>query len=399
MLGEDNIDALDSAGCSPGNKFGQLEGQITPPSVSGDISGSLACKVLIVTYASLEFSGTVTAQIEDDTEDTDDDATDDDSALTVTSPSGGPSWAGGSTKTITWTSSNAGNSVAIELYKGAQISSTIVSSTANDGSHSWTVPTSLAAGSSYKIKVTDASDSATWDKSSWFAVSQTTTTSALTVTSPSGGPSWAGGSTKTITWTSSNAGNSVAIELYKGAQISSTIVSSTANDGSHSWTVPTSLAAGSSYKIKVTDASDSATWDKSTSFTVTQDTEDEEDIQSDYDAVKDNFDNVTADAESLLAGCDNGGSITFKTNPGGVNRTFRCGDENTNSIANLLMDHYHYSSYTNPINNDSLTWDWGAQNGYLYIKGQPASACLIKFTSTVLNPSTNETETFLKKSI
>jgi hypothetical protein len=47
---------------------------------------------------------------------------------------------------------------------------TIVSSTPNDGSHSYTVPSSYTAGSSYYIRVEDTACSSCYDESSYFSI-------------------------------------------------------------------------------------------------------------------------------------------------------------------------------------------------------------------------------------
>ena len=91
---------------------------------------------------------------------------------------------------------------------------------------------------------------------------QTTFTVApyITITSPNGGESWQPGSTYNITW-NDNIADNVKLELYKDGTYDSTISSSTASDGSESWTVPTSLASGSDYQLRITSLSDSSVYD------------------------------------------------------------------------------------------------------------------------------------------
>jgi len=85
----------------------------------------------------------------------------------INSPNGGETFYKGSTYNITWSKSGSacGSNVKIELYKGGSYNSTITSSTSNNGSYSWTVPTSLTSGSDYKIKITDTSNSNYYDYS------------------------------------------------------------------------------------------------------------------------------------------------------------------------------------------------------------------------------------------
>ncbi len=77
--------------------------------------------------------------------------------ITVTSPNGGESWAAGSAHNITWTSSGTVGNVKIEYTTNNGSSwSTVTSSTANDGSYSWTVPNT--ASTQCKVRVQEASD-------------------------------------------------------------------------------------------------------------------------------------------------------------------------------------------------------------------------------------------------
>ena len=82
------------------------------------------------------------------------------SSITVTSPNGGEKWARGTIHVIKWSSmGNPGLFVKIQLYKGGVLKSTISSSTPNDGSYSWKVPTNQMLGTDYKIKITSTSNS------------------------------------------------------------------------------------------------------------------------------------------------------------------------------------------------------------------------------------------------
>ena len=191
------------------------------------------------------------------------------STLTVTSPNGGQNWARGTTHSITWTSTGSpGAYVKIELLKGAVVNRIITSSTANDGSYSWTIPSTQTLGTDYKIRITSTSNPAITDSSnSNFAIVAGT----LTVTSPNGGESWKRGTVHTITWSKSgNPGSYVKIELLKGGVINKIITSSTANDGSYSWTISSTQTAGTDYKIRITSTTYSSISDSSNSnFAIT----------------------------------------------------------------------------------------------------------------------------------
>jgi hypothetical protein len=172
------------------------------------------------------------------------------STITVTSPTGGETWYAGDTNTITWSSSNAGSDVKIEVSRdGGSTWSSITGSTPNVGSYAWTVtsPTSSAC----RIRITSISyPSATDMSSANFIIAAR----SITVTSPTGGETWYAGDTNTITWSSSNAGSDVKIEVSRdGGSTWSSITGSTPNVGSYAWTVtsPTSSAC----RIRITSIS------------------------------------------------------------------------------------------------------------------------------------------------
>jgi outer membrane protein assembly factor BamB len=99
-----------------------------------------------------------------------------DTAITVTSPNGGESWQPGTSHSITWTSSgNVGSYVKIELYKGGSFNRTITSSTTNDDSYTWTVPSTQTTGTDYKIEITSTTNSSYYDDSdSYFSITSET---------------------------------------------------------------------------------------------------------------------------------------------------------------------------------------------------------------------------------
>lgn len=91
------------------------------------------------------------------------------------------------------------------------------------------------------------------------------------LSSPGGGESWLIGASYDITWGSA-MGENVKLELLKGGALHSTIATSTPNDGSYSWTIPTAQTAGSDYKIRITSVEQPTKSDESASnFSITVD--------------------------------------------------------------------------------------------------------------------------------
>jgi hypothetical protein len=86
-------------------------------------------------------------------------------SVTVSAPNGGESWEQGSTQSITWTSTGDIDNVKIELYKGTELSTTISSSTTNNGTYSWTIADDQDVGSDYKVKIIALDDPEAFDMS------------------------------------------------------------------------------------------------------------------------------------------------------------------------------------------------------------------------------------------
>jgi 5-hydroxyisourate hydrolase-like protein (transthyretin family) len=189
--------------------------------------------------------------------------------LTVTTPNGGQQWIRGTIHSITWSSTGSpGANVKIELLKGGVVNSVLASSTPNDGSYSWTISSTQTLGTDYKVRITSTTNTAVSDSSnSNFAVVAGT----VTVTTPNGGNSWIRGTSHTITWSKSGSpGSYVKIELLKGGVVNRVITSSTANDGSYSWTISSTQTTGTDYKIRITSTSYSSITDSSNSnFAIT----------------------------------------------------------------------------------------------------------------------------------
>jgi hypothetical protein len=289
-------------------------------------------------------------------------------SLTLTSPNGGEKWTEGKTYNITWTSTGI-DKVNICLLDDAQeiLACPFVSNPCGFGAcsnlkliasevsaslskYSWTIPSSQAVGSKYKISILEASDDCTSlasnkclsDKSdNYFSIAseekcrdenyrctiedipccaglkavslcnegssgscicancgsicrpcgngvcdknenrcncpEDCEEKSLTLTSPNGGEKWTEGKTYNITWTSTGI-DKVNICLLDDAQeiLACPFVSNPCGFGAcsnlkliasevsaslskYSWTIPSSQAVGSKYKISILEASDDCT--------------------------------------------------------------------------------------------------------------------------------------------
>ena len=186
------------------------------------------------------------------------------SNLSVTTPSGGVYGLGGSCP-IAWSSDLNMGTLRIDLMSGS--SSTVVRNittgvSVSGGSYSWT-PTAVTGytGGSYSIRITreDAGNIAA--QSSSFAIID-----GVTVTTP-GTTDRIAGSSLPISWSGVYAGT-VKVELLESGGLATTISGSTANDGSHSYTIPLDQLPDTRYAVQVTTLTTPAFTDTSGEFRI-----------------------------------------------------------------------------------------------------------------------------------
>jgi len=160
------------------------------------------------------------------------------------------------------------SNVKIDLYKGSAFNQTIVSSTENDGSYTWTVDSSLEDGTDYKVRISSTSDSSVYGESDAFTIEE----KSITVTEPTSDTDWIKGFQTDITWDYVGTIENVKIELYKGDGTDPVkeIVSSTAcADKSYTWgNVDETLENGTDYKVRVSSIDDSSIYDDSPNFKI-----------------------------------------------------------------------------------------------------------------------------------
>jgi len=163
--------------------------------------------------------------------------------------------------TVTW-EDFPGKRVRIHLLKGSRYVTRVTSgsTTENDGSYDWTVPTWLKDGDDYRIRVQSTSDRSFVDASDQPFTIQPAGGAEPMVTFPSApGIKMTMGQAVNITW-KNLPGSRVKVHLLEGNRTLRRVTSAgdTENDGVYRWTVPTSLKPGDDYRIKVTSASQSS---------------------------------------------------------------------------------------------------------------------------------------------
>ncbi|MFH0893545.1 MAG: Ig-like domain-containing protein, partial [Bacteroidota bacterium] len=192
---------------------------------------------------------------------------------------------GGLVYSINWTASDLNFSTTPMMLEysidGGGTWNTIVASTEDDGVYAWSVPTSINSSSAkIKITATDTATNSSSVESSTFTIAYSSTADitppVITLNSPNGAESWAGGSSHVITWTATDnvtPAGSIGIKLEystNGSGSWTTIISSTDNDGAYLWTVPNSASTNVLVKVTATDATTNAGSDLSNAvFTIT----------------------------------------------------------------------------------------------------------------------------------
>jgi hypothetical protein len=174
-------------------------------------------------------------------------------SITVSAPNGGESWYVNSSHAITWTTANFTNNVKIELsINGGSSYTVLAASEANTGTYAWTVPNSPAT--TCRIRISDATDGSPIDISnSNFTIAPEPT--SMIVTAPNGGELLYSGSSYNITWSTTMVGGNVKIELSQNSGTSyTTVIASTGNSGSYTWTVP--AVTSTLCRIRISDAAD-----------------------------------------------------------------------------------------------------------------------------------------------
>ncbi len=177
--------------------------------------------------------------------------------ITVTSPTSSTSWKPGSLYSITWTSTGTISDVDIDFYKGTT-QKYYLDEYSNAGTYYWTLPTDIVQGTDWRILISNSDNSAQYDWSDYFKISEGGT---ITITNPTSSSTWRPSSTYDITWTSTGLIDSVEIDIYK-ENVLTYFYSAETDDGSFTWEIPTDIEQGSDWQIKISnsDYSDQNDW-------------------------------------------------------------------------------------------------------------------------------------------
>jgi hypothetical protein len=168
--------------------------------------------------------------------------------ITLSSPMGGELWNKGRNNTIRWLS-NVGGNVRIDLTSGGNVVAPIVTSTPNNGSFDWNIPTAVVNSNAYRVRITSLSLLTVGESPGNFSIIDPATVS---VVAPNGGERLQRGRDFTIRW-QNNFTENVRVELLRAGNPVQTILNSVPSTPSSAvWSVPTTLAVANDYRVRVT---------------------------------------------------------------------------------------------------------------------------------------------------
>ncbi len=174
--------------------------------------------------------------------------------LRVMLPSNRQRWGKGRSYSIRWLDRRraAGSTVRIELYRSGKHYHTIAQRAANRGRYRWRVPHTLVTGAHYQIRVTSLNNANISGSSTGHFTVSGRPTGRLYVMSPTSGREvWQAGQVQTIKWKKGRAGRTVRIDLYQSGRLYKTLSRHTRNDGAHRLRVPSTIATGPNYAIRI----------------------------------------------------------------------------------------------------------------------------------------------------
>jgi len=189
--------------------------------------------------------------------------------ISLVSPNGGQVWGTGSSQTITWVATDnvgvTGIDLAVSLDNGATFTP-IASGETNDGAYQWTVPDSLTENALIRVTASDAAgNQASDDSDNTFAI-RDLIAPTVTVTSPNGGEAWTVGSTRDITWVANDNLGVNQIDIYysdNGGTTFTAVALGETNDGTYSWSLPTTPTETAIIRVIAQDAAGNSTADES----------------------------------------------------------------------------------------------------------------------------------------
>ncbi len=169
-------------------------------------------------------------------------------SITVTSPTSNDRWEKGTTHNITWDrEGNLSANVKINVFRNSILQGNFVEQLTgpNSGTYSWTIPNGYTSGN-YVLRI-KTDDNKVSDDSDIFAITGSSSSPTITVTSPTLNDDWLKGNSYNITWTKTGTQSAnIKINIFRNSISQGNFVEQLTgpNSGTYSWTIPTSYLNG-----------------------------------------------------------------------------------------------------------------------------------------------------------
>jgi hypothetical protein len=163
---------------------------------------------------------------------------------------------------ITWTATDDIGVTSVDILLstdgGSSYPTTVATGESNDGTYSWTVPSSPTTEARIKVIAYDAATNSGEDVSDADFEIADGTAPEVTVTDPNGGEVWDIGSTHDITWTATDdqgvTSITIVLSVDGGSTYPDTLSSGESNDGTYSWTITQGATPAARIKVIAYDA-------------------------------------------------------------------------------------------------------------------------------------------------
>jgi len=175
--------------------------------------------------------------------------------ISITEPSSLTKWTQGDQQVnIVWDHGNLGGNVIIELYKGFSIVDQIAFTENNGFFNLYNVSNIQEPGVDYRIKITHTGNTQRFAFSEYFEIK---ISQQFNISQPNSASSFTLGQPISIIWEALYLQGFVKLELWNSNTYITTISESTQNNGEFQFfTIPASISAGSTYKIKIISLED-----------------------------------------------------------------------------------------------------------------------------------------------
>lgn len=189
--------------------------------------------------------------------------------VNVTSPNGGETWLAGSSHLVTWTATDNKAVFSIDLDYSTDNGGSwnpIAAGISNGGVFNWNVPNTPTTQALVRVSAHDLAGNIGTDVSNATFTIPDQVAPVVTVTAPTGGETYAGGSSHNITWTATDNVAVTSVDLdysLNGGAAWTSIAAATANTGTYGWAVPNTPSTQARVRVRARDGAGNLASDSS----------------------------------------------------------------------------------------------------------------------------------------